>query len=85
MSTFDRVKNYFAETMSIPAETITSASRLGDLMRDSLDIVELTFWLDEEFEIDIPEAALGNSSPVPFGRNTTVREIVNHIETWRRK
>jgi acyl carrier protein len=51
-----KVKEMVASHLSAEQERVTdSASFLGDLGADSLDVVELTMALDEEFDVNIPD------------------------------
>ncbi len=51
---FDKLKEMIAEQFTVDAESITmDTSFVDDLGADSLDIVELTMALEEEF--DLPE------------------------------
>lgn len=50
MSTTDRVRSIVAEQLRVPLETVTPAAHLiDDLHADSLDIVDLTIAIEEEF------------------------------------
>lgn len=55
---FEEVKALIAKELGIDAETITLDSRLAeDLGADSLDAVELIMQLEEEFAVEIDDAA----------------------------
>ena len=54
---FEKVKGIIVEQLGVTEETVTmEASFIGDLGADSLDIVELVMALEEEFDIEIPDA-----------------------------
>lgn len=47
-----------AETKGLPAGSITLASTIGELALDSLDLVSLSFDLEEKYGVEIPEHRL---------------------------
>ena len=52
----ERVKSVIAEQLGVRPEEVTlEASFVEDLGADSLDLVELTMALEEEFGIEIPD------------------------------
>lgn len=54
---FDKVKDIIVEQLGVAEGTVTvEASFIDDLGADSLDIVELIMALEEEFDIEIPDA-----------------------------
>ena len=54
---FERVKGIIVEQLGVADTAVTmEASFIDDLGADSLDIVELIMALEEEFEIEIPDA-----------------------------
>ena len=73
MDTFERVKKVIAEKLSVDEDRITPDSRfVDDLGADSLDMVELTMALEDEFGISISdETAQGI---------VTVQDAVEFIE-----
>ncbi|CAL7962037.1 Acyl carrier protein [Alphaproteobacteria bacterium] len=53
-----RVRNLIAEKLDLDPEKVKlEASFTEDLGADSLDLVELTMAFEEEFKIEIPDAA----------------------------
>ena len=70
---FDKVKEIIVEQLGV-AETAVApeASFIDDLGADSLDIVELIMALEEEFDIEIPEADAEKIS--------TVGDVVEYIK-----
>lgn len=53
----EKVKVIIVEQLGVSASAVTlEASFIDDLGADSLDIVELVMALEEEFDIEIPDA-----------------------------
>ena len=73
MTTFDRVKNVVIEQLGVNEGEITlDVTFQEDLGADSLDMVELMMFLEEEFGIEIPEKDAGKAK--------TIRDVVDYIE-----
>ena len=54
---FDKVKEIIVEQLGVAENTVNlEASFIDDLGADSLDIVELIMSLEEEFDMEIPDA-----------------------------
>ena len=54
---FDKVKSIIVEQLGVADTSVTmEASFIDDLGADSLDIVELIMALEEEFDMEIPDA-----------------------------
>ena len=54
---FEKVKDIIVEQLGVEESAVTlEASFIDDLGADSLDIVELVMALEEEFDIEIPDA-----------------------------
>lgn len=54
---FEKVKETIIEQLGVADTTVTTeASFIDDLGADSLDIVELIMALEEEFDMEIPDA-----------------------------
>lgn len=72
-STFERVKEVIGEQLGIEdLDTITmDTTFIDDLGADSLDIVELIMALEEEFDMEIPEAEAE--------KITAVSDVVEYI------
>ena len=59
-----RVKKIVAEQLGAAEDDIKNESSfVNDLGADSLDTVELVMALEEEFDIEIPDACLNNIAP----------------------
>ncbi len=57
MSTIEeRVKKIVAEQLGVKEEEVTTDAAFRDLGADSLDEVELVMCVEEEFELEIPDA-----------------------------
>ena len=70
---FEKVKGIIVEQLGV-AETAVSmeASFIDDLGADSLDIVELIMALEEEFDMEIPDA--------DAEKIVTVNDVVEYIK-----
>ena len=70
---FEKVKGIIVEQLGVAEASVTmEASFIDDLGADSLDIVELVMALEEEFDIEIPDA--------DAEKVTTVGEVVEYIK-----
>lgn len=70
---FDRVKEIIVEQLGVAENTVTAeASFIDDLGADSLDIVELIMSLEEEFDMEIPDA--------DAEKIVTVNDVVEYIK-----
>ncbi len=70
----DRVYAIIAEQLGVEAAELTpEANLLDDLGADSLDVVELTMALEEEFTIQVPDEDLENIR--------TVKDTINYVQT----
>ena len=70
---FEKVKKIIVEQLGVAETSITmEASFIDDLGADSLDIVELVMALEEEFDIEIPDA--------DAEKVVTVGDVVDYIK-----
>ena len=70
---FEKVKNIIIEQLGVAETAVTNeASFIDDLGADSLDIVELIMALEEEFDIEIPDA--------DAEKVVTVEDVVEYIK-----
>jgi len=70
---FEKVKETIIEQLGVTdTAVIMEASFLDDLGADSLDIVELIMALEEEFDIEIPDA--------DAEKVVTVGDVVDYIK-----
>lgn len=73
MSTFERVQKIICEQLEIDSHLVTEdASISGDLGADSLDFVDLSMSIEEEFNLEVPDDVLDHVR--------TVGDIVKFIE-----
>lgn len=70
---FQRVVKVISKSNRIPAESITLDTSFEQLGLDSVDAVNITFDLEEEFGIEIPGDGL-------LGLNT-IRDIVSRLDS----
>lgn len=70
---FDKVKEIIVEQLGVAENSVNEeASFIDDLGADSLDIVELIMALEEEFDIEIPDA--------DAEKVVTVGDVVDYIK-----
>ena len=70
---FDKVKSIIVEQLGVADTAVTmEASFIDDLGADSLDIVELIMALEEEFDMEIPDA--------DAEKVVTVGDVVDYIK-----
>ena len=70
---FDKVKEIIVEQLGVAENAVnTEASFIDDLGADSLDIVELIMALEEEFDMEIPDA--------DAEKVVTVGDVVEYIK-----
>ena len=73
MSTFERVQKIICEQLEIDSHLVTEdASISGDLGADSLDLVDLSMSIEEEFNLEVPDDVLDHVR--------TVGDVVKFIE-----
>ena len=70
---FEKVKDIIVEQLGVADTAVTmEASFIDDLGADSLDIVELVMALEEEFDMEIPDA--------DAEKVVTVGDVVDYIK-----
>ncbi|MCI8832932.1 MAG: acyl carrier protein [Clostridia bacterium] len=70
---FGKVKKIIIEQLSVAEDAVTKeASFIDDLGADSLDVVELIMALEEEFDMEIPDA--------DAEKIATVNDVVEYIK-----
>lgn len=70
---FEKVKGIIVEQLGVAEASVAmEASFIDDLGADSLDIVELVMALEEEFDIEIPDA--------DAEKVATVGDVVEYIK-----
>ena len=71
---FEKVRDIIAEQLGVDEDdVIMESSFIDDLGADSLDIVELIMALEEEFDMEIPDA---NAEKI-----VTVADVVEYIKS----
>ncbi|MDD5937403.1 MAG: acyl carrier protein [Clostridiales bacterium] len=69
---FDKVAKLLAEQFGLEPEEITEDTTFDDLGADSVDIVELSMALEEEFDIE-------EMSEEDLSKITTVADLVDYL------
>lgn len=70
---FDKVKEIIIEQLGVSEDAVSNESSfIDDLGADSLDIVELIMALEEEFDMEIPDA--------DAEKIVTVGDVVDYIK-----
>ena len=70
---FEKVKGIIVDQLQVSEASVTlESSFIDDLGADSLDLVELIMALEEEFDIEIPDADAEKVS--------TVNDVVEYIK-----
>ena len=71
----EKVKAILSEQFGVEEDKITSeTSIIDDLDADSLDVVDLLMSIEDEFEVEIPDAEIENIKTV----DNLVKYIENH-------
>ena len=70
---FEKVKEIIVDSLSCDESQVTMEANLKDVLEaDSLDAVVLSFYIEDEFEVEIPDEVASNMK--------TVKDIVDYIE-----
>ena len=70
---FDKVKEIIIEQLGVAEDAVSNESSfIDDLGADSLDIVELIMALEEEFDMEIPDA--------DAEKIVTVGDVIDYIK-----
>ena len=70
---FEKLKSIVVDQLGVSEENVTEeATFVDDLAADSLDIVELIMRIEEDFEMEIPDA--------DAEKIVTVGDVVNYIK-----
>ncbi len=77
MSTSEQVKTTLAEQLGVKIENITDTTTFEDLGADSLDKIEITLQLEDNFKIEIPDDEAE--------KLLTVGNVVKYIEEKLKK
>lgn len=73
MSAEERIKQLIAEQLHIDVVTVTNDATLSQLGADSLDVVELIIRFEDEFSLEIDDAAAEKLH--------TVGDVINYINS----
>jgi acyl carrier protein len=83
----DEVRRIISRELKIPFEQLTPETGLQDLGVESLDLIEIIFALEEEFDISIPynanemaAAGKGESSKAGLGSLQTIAQISEAVK-----
>lgn len=69
----EKIKQIVAENLGVDPKSVTpEAALLDDLGADSLDIIELILFMEDEFDIEIPDETGDNVK--------TVQDLVDAVE-----
>lgn len=71
---FERVQTILAKRYSLAPDAISPASTLESLGLDSLDLIELLFEVEDEFQIRIPQD--GGSAL----KTATIQDIIDSVQ-----
>ncbi len=71
---FEKIVELLSEQFSVEPDTINNDTSFEDLGADSLDIVELSMALEEEFDI-------GEMDEEDLGTIHTVGDLVNYLKS----
>ena len=74
MTTFDKVQTIFVKKYDLSPERIVPEATLESLGLDSLDLIELLFEVEEEFNIRVPQEGVAGV------RSATVQQIVDSVD-----
>jgi acyl carrier protein len=74
-TTIDRLQTILTNKFSVPAENVRPDALLETLGLDSLDLIEVLFEVEDEFNIRVPQE--GGSAL----KTATVQDIVDSIES----
>lgn len=75
MDYFEKVRAIVAEQLGVDKEGITMTTRFDELNADSLDVVEVVFALESEFDLQIPDEAVENIKDI----GSVVDYISEHV------
>ncbi len=84
----DTVKLIFSQRYGVSADELTSESLISDVCTDSLEILELLMYIEEEFTVTVPDEVaqelktLGDIAAFMDGNipENTVLEIKNKLQ-----
>ncbi len=71
MSTYERIKKLFIDSLELKEENLKPDATLDNLGLDSLDKIEFMFVLEDEFKIKIPDREV---------KITTIQDMITAID-----
>ena len=75
--TFERIRKALAEQLEIQEDAISMDTNIvDDLGADSLDVVELMMFIEQEFDLAIPDDVLHTFH--------TVGDVVNYVDAEKK-
>lgn len=78
MSTFEQIRDIVADTLGVPADSVTmDSSFIDDLGADSLDIVQFINTVEETYDFNIPDE--------DSEKMKTVEDVVNYIDQHKKE
>ena len=80
-----RVRNIVQMHLGIPVKGFDDQKRLTQYGMDELDLVELIMALEEEFGIEIPDAAIDTNGPRGWDDAVTTQRLVEIVMDRLRK
>ncbi len=69
---FEKIRAIICEQYEIDEDEVTLETHLEDLNFDSLDMIEIAMDIEDEFHVEVPDAALA--------KFVTIGDIVNFLE-----
>jgi len=75
---YEKISEILAAACGIRVDEISRETRIGDLVRDSLDLIELTLALEEELSFDLPDELAATFDP----QKLTVGELTELHEKY---
>ena len=74
---FEKVRDILCEQLDVDEEKVTMEANItDDLGADSLDIVDLVMYLEEEFDVEVPDEEVENIKTV----GDIVKFLESHVE-----
>jgi acyl carrier protein len=76
---FERLRDLLAETCGVNPAAITRETQMRDIVRGSLDLVEVVMAIEEEFDFEVPDADAEEFDLLRL----TVGEVADHLVRYR--
>ena len=79
----DTVKLIFSQRYSVAVEDLSSESLIADVCTDSLEILELLMYIEEEFSVSVPDEVAQDLKTlgdiVSFMNDNVAEDVVSEI------